>query len=34
MKHSLTTTMRYSKNMGVKRLNQEPVNEPATLDAL
>jgi hypothetical protein len=28
MGHSLTTNMQYSKNMGVQRLNQEPVNEP------
>ena len=32
MGHSLTTNMQYSKNMGVKRLNQEPVNEPAKFE--
>ena len=32
MAHSLTTNMQYSKNMGVKRLNQAPVNEPAKFE--
>ena len=32
MGHSLTTNMQYSKNMGVKRLNQAPVNEPAKIE--
>ena len=32
MGHSLTTNMQYSKNMGVKRLNQAPVNEPAKFE--
>ena len=32
MGHSLHTNMQYSKNMGVKRLNKEPVNEPATVE--
>jgi hypothetical protein len=32
MGHSLTTNMQYSLNMGVKRLNQEPINEPAKIE--
>ena len=32
MGHSLHTNMQYSKNMGVKRLNQKPVNEPAIVE--
>ena len=32
MGHSLTTNMQYSKNMGVKRLNKEPVNKPAKFE--
>lgn len=32
MGHSLHTNMQYSKSMGVKRLNQKPVNEPAKFE--
>ena len=32
MGHSLHTNMQYSKNMGVKRLNKEPADEPATFE--
>ena len=32
MGHSLTTNMQYSKNMGVQRLNKQPVNEPAKVE--
>ena len=32
MGHSLHTNMQYSKNMGVKRLNKEPVDKPATFE--
>ena len=32
MGHSLSTNMQYSKNMGVQRLNKQPVNTPATIE--
>ena len=32
MGHSLSTNMQYSKNMGVQRLNKQPVNEPAKVE--
>ena len=32
MAHSLHTNMQYSKNMGVKRLDKNPVNEPAKIE--
>ena len=32
MGHSLTTNLQYSKNMGVKRLNKTPVNEPVKVE--
>jgi hypothetical protein len=32
MGHSLHTNMQYSKSMGVKRLNKNPVNEPAKVE--
>jgi hypothetical protein len=32
MGHSLSTNMQYSKNIGVKRLNKEPINEPVIFE--
>ena len=32
MGHSLSTNMQYSKHIGVKRLNKNPVNEPAKVE--
>jgi hypothetical protein len=32
MGHSLYTNMQYSKSMGVKRLDKEPINEPAKIE--
>ena len=32
MGHSLSTNLQYSKNMGVKRLNNPPINEPAPIE--
>ena len=32
MGHSLATNMQYSKHMGVKRLNKNPVNEPVKVE--
>ena len=32
MGHSLLVNMQYSKNMGVQRLNKNPVNEPSKVE--
>ena len=32
MGHSLSTNLQYSKNMGVKRLNKPPINEPTQIE--
>jgi hypothetical protein len=32
MGHSLSTNLQYSKNIGVKRLNKTPVNEPVKVE--